>query len=760
MTAPWTVHQLAEFLTLFDSGDGASFAEASVDRVAEALDAEFAAFVLDGSVEHCIGVRRADVAGAVRGALAPGRIEVDLPGIGRCETLTVPVDESDRLIVARAQDPISPEEESYVRACGRALTLTLRMTRALDSERAARNAAEAHAAENTALLTSLRERQSLNDRLFKIQQSISHRAKTGDVLDAITAGAGELLDASISALRLVGDGPTSTLLVSSVGIEALVVEGEDGEDPTREIGEAALIQGTLVIRSVVVDDRSGETAAMAAPVHRGGEIVGSLVVAAGNPDRSFSAVEEEVLLTFAEHASLALNDASAVDAIRSELVSAKHDATHDDLTGLPNRPAAIRLLGRLLDPSRDSPDSVTVFFLDLDRFKAVNDVLGHAFGDEVLREVAARLRRVVRDDDLVARLAGDEFVVISEGIDGDQAEILADRLSVAVAEPLSHATRETVLTASIGLASARSGDDPETVLSNADVAMYRAKQQGRDRVETFDQEMRRQILDRINGERELRAALEQGQLCVYYQPSVRVRGGRTDGLEALVRWQHPGRGLLGPDAFIALAEDSGHIRAVDTFVLTEACRQVAEWRDAHPTLRDLYVTVNVSARQFTDPNLVDTVRRVLEATGLPARCLWLEITETVVMGETETTLEILRDLRDLGVHLMVDDFGTGYSSLSYLKRFPVDALKIDRSFVDGLGVDPDDEAIVTAIVGLAQALDLGLVGEGVETELQQAELLRLGVDHAQGYLYARPMSAPDVLAHMLAGDGSLVSRSS
>jgi Amt family ammonium transporter len=430
--------------------------------------------------------------------------------------------------------------------------------------------------------------------------------------------------------------------------------------------------------------------------------------------------------------------------MRKAFADAVHQAHHDTLTGLPNRALVLDRLGQALTRRRRDHGEVGVLFVDLDRFKAVNDTLGHSVGDEVLVRIGERLRASVRPDDTVGRLAGDEFVVVCDHVTTNELLQIAQRAARAIEAPLSLYGRDAVITASIGVAHVDSGALPEEVLRDADVAMYRAKQRGRARIEVFDSAIRERLLERLETEQALRRALRRNELVVHYQPIVRAADGRLIGVEALVRWQHPERGLVQPDGFISVAEETDLILPIGRWVLAEACTQLGVWQAASPDLAGIRVAVNLSARQFIDPDIVSIVADALQRAGIPPSSLSLEITESVLMEEVEATAETLQALKELGVNLSIDDFGTGYSSLSYLKRFPVDSLKIDRTFVDGLAVDAEDHAIVHAVVSLAHALGLEVVGEGVETREQLHELQRLGCDAVQGYLLGLPRAAcPD-----------------
>jgi diguanylate cyclase (GGDEF)-like protein len=389
-----------------------------------------------------------------------------------------------------------------------------------------------------------------------------------------------------------------------------------------------------------------------------------------------------------------------------------------------------------------------VLFLDLDRFKVVNDSLGHSIGDVLLVEVARRLADLLRGGDTVARLGGDEFVMLLPDVAGsDEAVIIAKRVLAAIRRPIEVDADELFTTASMGIAvweASRPADGAataEALVRDADTAMYRAKARGRDRYEIFDEDLRTQATARFHLETFLRRAVELGELEVHYQPEIDLHTGLLAGAEALVRWRHPVEGLLEAKTFIDLAEESGLILDLGSWVLKEACRQVGEWKRTDG--RELgTLRVNLSPRQIAHPDLLDTVVQALEIGGLEPSSLCLEITETALMSDAAASLSVLSALRSLGVELAIDDFGTGYSSLSYLKRFPVTVLKIDRSFVDGLGNDPDDTAIAGAIVSLGRSLGLSLVAEGVETPRHLHELRLLGCDRAQGYLFS-PALAPD-----------------
>jgi diguanylate cyclase (GGDEF)-like protein/PAS domain S-box-containing protein len=422
-----------------------------------------------------------------------------------------------------------------------------------------------------------------------------------------------------------------------------------------------------------------------------------------------------------------------------------HHVFHDPLTGLPNRLLLLDRLTQALSRLLRNPSTVAVIYLDIDRFRVINDSLGHDAGDQLLIAVAARLAALVRPQDTLARTGGDEFVVLCEGL-ADQAEAIgiADRICEAMREPLAWEGGDLVISLRAGIAISRSGSvSPETLLRDADAAMFCAKGEARARCVVFAETMRAKAVGRLDTEMSLRRSIADGDLRLHYQPIVTLEGGHVLGHEALVRWAHPTRGLIAPDQFITIAEESGLIVPLGAWVLREACLQAKRFQARAPMWSQLTMSVNLSGRQLGQPDLAEVVSSALHDAGLEPEHLQLEMTESVLMDDAATTITILETLKSLGLRLGVDDFGTGYSSLAYLRRFPVDVLKIDRSFVDGLGRDLEDSAIVAALVSLADTLGLTTIAEGVETELQRESLLVLGCSLAQGYFFGRPVAAED-----------------
>jgi diguanylate cyclase (GGDEF)-like protein/PAS domain S-box-containing protein len=447
---------------------------------------------------------------------------------------------------------------------------------------------------------------------------------------------------------------------------------------------------------------------------------------------------------------LAIVHIEDVTAQRADAARLEWSATHDELTRLPNRFFFLQQLDEILVSA--NPGSVAVMFVDLDNFKVINDSLGHAVGDMILRTISERLRHSLRDSDLLCRFGGDEFIIALTEVHGASAAIeLAERLRVQASRPIEMNGFELFVSISAGIAFASANCTTEDLLRDADAAMYRAKSRGRDCVEVHAAGIHDSTVMKLRTASEFRQGLERGEVVPYYQPIVHLDTGATVGFEVLARWRHPTRGLVMPDEFLPGAEETGRIHDLGAVMLRSSMAQLAMWRERFESFSDLRMSVNVSVRQLMHNGFCDLVAETLTMSGMPADALTLEITETTLMSDTKAAGHVVRQLRGLGVHLAVDDFGTGYSSLTYLKRFPVEFIKIDRSFVSGLGLDAEDSTIVGAVVQLGSSLGLSVVAEGVETPLQLTQLREMGCEFGQGYLFGRPRPADLIELELMTG---------
>jgi diguanylate cyclase (GGDEF)-like protein len=600
------------------------------------------------------------------------------------------------------------------------------------------------------------------------------RLEPRELLHEIVERAAGLVGVKHGFLYLLEDDPEAgSILVARVGTG--MFETYDGYrlPPGKGVGWHVARTG----QPIVVDDYAEYAdrapdlpaadfgAVLAVPLTSGGEVLGNIGLASGDVSRPFSQREVEAVVRFAQLASIALDNARLFERAQTEVRQRAHAALHDTLTGLPNRTLLLTRLAEQLGPTggaaghvpargRTPAPRIALILLDLDRFKVVNESLGHDAGDLLLVEVGRRLLAAARSTDTVARLGSDEFGVLLGPVRSiREAERVASRIETAIAEPFDLGGREVNVGASLGLAVGRAVVTyPGDLLKQAEIALHRAKLDPVRSTVLFDPEMHAQTVDRATLEHDLRRAIDRSELRLHYQPIVELATGRIVGMEALLRWLHPTRGVVPPLSFIPLAEETGLILPIGRWVLETACRQVREWQRRYPAARDLVVSVNLSARQFAMADLVSTVAAILDHTGLDPASLELEITESIVMDQSEASVERLRALRGLGVQLVLDDFGTGYSSLSYLRRLPLDTIKVDRSFVSGLGLDGReatvDLPIVQAVVSLAHGLGISVVAEGIEGPGQLACLRDLDCDRGQGYHFARPLP-PDDLEAML-----------
>ena len=597
------------------------------------------------------------------------------------------------------------------------------------------------------------------------RDEVGRMAESFNLMQVGIANAAGALDGAREGLRDAQERLEQTVAqqaaIAALGRRAL--EGEDPADLMRET--VAMLRRVLHVQSATVmehrDDgstlvraREGAATEDATDSHHTSTtiVIRGATAAFGaleiDPGQARTLTPEE--LDFLDAITNVLADAVARRAAEQEL---RHQALHDPLTGLPNRLLFVDTVSHALARAARRRHLTAVFFLDVDGFKLVNDSLGHAVGDEVLQELAQRLAASLRASDAIARFGGDEFVILCEDArDPRTAVQIAEGIVATIARPIVMGGVEHAVSASLGIAIAQApaGGRPvrnaEDMIREADAAMYRAKDRGRGRVELYDEVMRATATSRLRLEAELRHAVENDELRLVYQPIVSLADGSIVGLEALVRWQHPVRGLLAPDEFIAVAEETSAIIPIGRWVIHEACRTAAALRDHSPGTPAPAISVNLSLRQVGNALLTADIAEALAASRLAPGSLHLEITESALMEDTASNRETLLRIKALGVTLVLDDFGTGYSSLAHLRRFPIDALKIDRSFVEGLDGSDTDSAIVAAIINMSRGLRINVIAEGIETAAQAARLRQLGCQLGQGYYYARPLPADHITA--------------
>jgi diguanylate cyclase (GGDEF)-like protein len=756
----WSTQQLAEFLVaVAASTDARSATLCAMQWASEVLEAEVAAVVTADAVSDTLGFPRGQVpvAELLSAALEPN-YELVVPRVGELRSLSVPVEEiAGHLVVARSGDErFEADEVGLLRAMGRSLSMTLRTLRMLEQERSLRAEVEARAQDNLRLLLMVQERQTALERLSKIRVSISRRAPLPEVLDAVVEGARDLLGDEVVGLRLLDDEhPGFANLVSSTGVSHAVLATTKRSALSDGAGGRAIVEDRVIILNDyqhapgAIGEFVGDQlrSAIAAPIHEHGRAVGSITVATHRTGREYTDTDCEMLVALADQASIALNDAKAVDQMR-------HLAYHDPLTGLPNRLLFFEHLVRAVANANRTGANTTVLYLDLDRFKVVNDSLGHNVGDHLLEAVARRLRAALRAADLAARLGGDEFAVLAENTNADGAAVLAERICDALRDPFSIDGHELTVSASVGVVVDEAGHtDADGLLRNADLAMYRAKVDGFGRHAVYEPDMHAVASDRAHLEGNLRRAVQLDQFEVHYQPIVWLATGKVLGVEALVRWRREDGVLVPPAEFIPVAEEMGLIVPIGRMVMDTSMRQVREWQDTQPEEWSLNLSINLSARQLYEPDIVREVADALASTGFDPTHLTLEITETALMHDTTTVSARLEELRMSGARIALDDFGTGYSSLSYLRNFPIDVLKVDKSFIDDIASGSDRANLARGIIELGRTMQLDIVAEGIEDPLQVVELLRLHCSMGQGFHFSRPLPADALSRYLLAQHG-------
>ncbi len=753
----WGVQRLAELVELSVGGSADVDWPRTIESVAEALDAEVVAIVNPERILFSRGFRPGGAPTATLLGLARSETGwVELDGLGRCGGVGVAIPGRDEtLVLARRVDAFSANEVVFLRAVVRLLALMNRLADALDAERSASSYAQLQLAANNELVATLRTRQELLERLARIQRSLSSIGAVTPILGAITIGGSQLFSADQTECEL--------WLVDPANDQRLTLASSSHPTGPDEASRSCALRMDLVAQAIhgnelVSDQFQREDGTWhwtaAAPVNRMGERAGCLLVATDVDSPEVTAYQADIVTAFAEHASLALNDESAKRAIAEALAAAVHDAGHDGLTGLSNRTTLIVEMSRLATELQRSGETAVVLFVDLDRFKVVNDTAGHAVGDEVLRVTADRLRTAVRVGDTVARLAGDEFVVVCRDLGLEGGLRMADRIQDLLARPIVRDSTEVRVTASIGVAELDAQIDPEMVVGNADMAMYRAKQRGRNLVESFTPALRSEMVERMNAAEELRRAIELGQFHPVYQPVVDLESATLLGFEALCRWQHPERGVIPAREFITLAEESGLVTALDRAMVDMILQQMQEW--AGSDIGSVVVSVNISAPDLADGSMVGWLDTAMHRYGIDPSLLWIELTESVAMDQDDRILAAAKALRDLGLNLVIDDFGTGYSSLSYLGDLPVKSVKIDRSLVTSLEGEmaASSAAIITAVAHVAASLDMTVVAEGVETTAQWEALRQIQravpgiVFLAQGWRFGYPVSVTEA-SHLL-----------
>jgi diguanylate cyclase (GGDEF)-like protein len=543
------------------------------------------------------------------------------------------------------------------------------------------------------------------------------------------------------------------LLVAGVGLpDDLVGEARVPADYRSQSGYA-LATG----QAAVVDDWEEETRFQQSALQSGQGMRSAAIILINGEERPYGVLGAGAR----KQHGFSQEDVNFMQAIANVLANAiqrrrteertQHEALHDALTGLPNRSLFLDRLQHALSVAARRRTVISVLFLDLDQFKLVNDSLGHAAGDELLAAVAPRIEQALRPGDTVARFGGDEFAVLAEDVRDERgATRIAERIAEALARPFILREREHFVSASIGISIGTGAEEPEALIRDADSALYRAKEHGRGGYEIFDEVMRSRVIEHMQTENDLRRALQRDELVIHYQPVVRLHDGSIASMEALLRWDHPERGLIGPLAFIPVAEESRLIVPIGRWVIEQACRQVASWHQLQPDSAPVGVAVNLSARQLADPELIPHIEESIRANGIDPGTLWLELTETTLLDDSAYVERTLDELKRLGVRLVLDDFGVGFSSLGYLKRLPLSMVKLDRSFVENVTDSPHDAAIVRAVSEMAETIGLGVVAEGVETEEQVRAARQLGCGYAQGFHFAEPAPA-SYIEHLLVG---------
>ncbi|WP_157437550.1 putative bifunctional diguanylate cyclase/phosphodiesterase [Actinoplanes subtropicus] len=729
--------QLTEFLSVVaDRPGGPAAQRAAVECAAQALRADVAVLMIDDGVVAAVGLAADEVPAYALTEVAAGRRHtLDLAGVPHAVTSAPIETEAPGLLVLgrRGDVPFSAEQVTLLRCIARVLELSLHSLQMIESERR-------YAEENDRLHDSLQQRQRLFEKLTEIQRAIARRNPVDEIFQAVTDAASELLDVEMATFNLVDrDDPHTGSMTAATGVPAAVQArvqrvplSAGGASGLAVLGDELIMIEDYTVSPIVIPamQMAHLRSVMATPVHENGKAVGCLTVGMYTRAREWDKPAQEMIKAFAEHLSLALTDSRTLEAMNLAFL--------DSLTGLASRAL---FQTRMEEALIGDDEGATVLFIDLDRFKVVNDSLGHAAGDQLLVGVAERIRSCLREGDTAARLGGDEFAVLLPRMsDPALAEPVAARLLDELRRPFELNGAEAYVSASIGIAFSRPGEHTaQELLVDADLAMYQAKKHGKDKFQRFEPEMRAEFQATIDLEADLRRALVRHEFELRYQPIVHLASGEISGVEALIRWQHPTRGVVPPIDFIPLAEETGLIVPIGEWVLREATQRVAEWNRRRAGM-PLTVSVNISAVQLEQSTLPQVVQSALDNSGLPAGRLTLELTESLLVDHRPATLQRLHEIKDLGVRLAIDDFGTGYSSLAYLRRFPVDIIKIDKSFVDDVVDEPTAAALTHGIIQLGRALQLSTVAEGIEHADQLTSLAGGNCELGQGYYFAEPLT--------------------
>lgn len=731
----WSAHHLVEFLagvTEVDDEDRAI--RRAVELCSESIGAEVGAAVVGGSLRYAVGFGTAPVPTALLEELPPGIWQGELGELGPssaavCHMLR----REDRLIVARLGGDVGPGERNLLEGMARVLGLVLRTLRTLSSERELRSAQQQLADERLRSVQSLQSRQQLLETLLALQRAISHRAPLSEILAAATSGASKLLGRPVWLYLDTGGTPARP---RAAGGFHLYGAAGPSRMAALHAARAAVLGGRSRAGAVVAPRVARGPAVVAgqhvtSTVHVGGTVTGALAVEVG-PEGSWDHHDQRLLVTFAEHVSMALTDARTVAAV--------DEAFHDPLTDLPNRSLFLGRVEQALAEPRSDDEGVAVLFVDLDRFKTVNDTLGHGAGDELLRKVAARLSACLRRGAVAGRFGGDEFAVLLERVAGQgDAQALAERIIDRLREPFSLGTSTVVIGASIGIALCNAQVcDAQDLLRNADLAMYKAKKEGGQGWAVFEEHLYLEAKERLELEADLESAVAMGQLHLEYAPVVRLADEVVVSARATVYWDHPVRGRIGADVFTPLAEETGAIVDIGRWALAEGLDHLRTWRARGHSVS---LSLQLSPRQLHDPGLAEQIAAELDARGIPRDALTVTVNEAALHHDREGLVDRIRLTKALGVSLAVDNFGGGILSLTCLQALPVDALRISRPLVVGLGHPGGAGTLARGAIELGTALGLRSIAEGVETAEQLAELRATSCGYAHGPYFSPPLDA-------------------